>query len=143
MHTEHNKPTGFNLRNIKTVSSFELSIKDTEGNPTGVTFTLAGPTHPVRKAAEMARSRKVIQSVNKTGRVTMPDPAEAEASKPKDLAALTLGWSGFTDEHGTPIPFSQKEAEALYADPEMQWLVDQVDEALGNKALFTKSASAS
>jgi ABC-type transport system substrate-binding protein len=132
----------FNLRNIKTASSFDLAIKDQDGNPTGVVFTLAGPTHPVRKAMDMAKSRKLIQQANKTGRVTLPDPADAEASKPKDLAQLTLGWSGYVDEAGQPVAYSIEAAEALYADPDMSWLVDQVDEGLGNKALFIRAASA-
>lgn len=137
------QPSGFNLRSIKTAASFSLPIKDTDGNPTGVVFELAGPTHPARKDVEMARNRKVIRDANKHGRVMLPDPAEAEANKPKDLAACTLGWSGYVGEDGVPVPFATATAAALYADPEMQWLVDQVDEALGNKALFTKRASGS
>lgn len=132
---------GFNLRNIKTIDAFELSIKDTDGAPTGVTFTLAGPTHPVRRAAEQARARALINEANKNGKVKLPDPAEAEARRPKDAAALTLGWAGYEADDGTPVPFSTAAAEALYADPEMQWLLDQVEEALGNKQLFTKAAS--
>lgn len=133
---------GFNLRSIKTAQTFDLEIKDTDGNPTGVVFTLAGPNHPSRKALDMARNRQVINSANKTGRVILPDPADSEARKPKDLAVMTLGWSGYADEQGQPVPFAPATAEAMYADPELQWLVDQVDEGLGNKALFTRSASA-
>ena len=129
----------FNLRSIKTVDTFALAIKDTDGNPTGVTFTLAGPTHPVRKALDMARSRKVIQQYHKTGKMALPDPADAEATRTKDLATLTLGWDGYADDNG-PVQHSTAAAEALYSDPAMQWLCDQVDEALGNKALFTKAA---
>lgn len=132
----------FNLRNIKTASSFDLPIKDQDGNPTGVVFTLAGPTHPVRKAIEMAKSRKLIREANKTGRVTLPDPADAEAARPKDLAQLTLGWYGYADEAGTPVEFSAEQAEALFSDPDLAWLLEQVEEGLGNKQLFTKAASA-
>jgi hypothetical protein len=133
----------FNLRSIRTGQQFDLPIKDTDGNPTGVVFTLASPTHPARKSADMARNRQIINEANKTGRVTLPDPADSEAKKPKELATCTLGWGGYADEKGETVPFSQATAEALYADLEMQWLVDQVEAALGNKALFTRSASAS
>lgn len=130
---------GFNLKTIATVDQFEVKIKDTEDNPTGVVFTLAGPNHPVRKAQEQARSRKLISEANKTGKVKIPDPADAEATRPKDLAQLTLGWSGYDDETGAPVPFSATAAEALYADPKLKWLLDQIEEALGNKQLFTKA----
>ena len=131
----------FNLRSIKTVDQFDLSIKDLEGNPTGVVFRLAGPTHPVRKAVDQAKARKMINEANKTGKVKLPDPADTETNRPKDLAAFTLGWSGFVDEQGAPVQFSTAAAEALYSDPEMLWLADQVDEALGNKQLFTTRAA--
>ncbi len=135
--------TGYNLKSIKTVSSFEFPVKDHDGNPTGVVFVLAGPTHPAREAVEMARNRRLIQAANKTGRVTLPDPAEIKASRVKELAACTLGWTGYADETGQPVAYSTATAEALYADPEMLWLTDQVEEALGNKSLYTKPASAS
>ena len=132
---------GFNLRSIKTVDEFDLPIKDQDGNPTGVVFHLAGPTHPVRKAQEQARARKLINEANKHGKVRLPDPADVESSRPKDLAAMTLGWSGYDGDDGQPVPFSAATAEALYADPEMKWLADQVDEGLGNAALHTKRVS--
>lgn len=133
----------FNLKKIKTASTFELPIKDTDGNPTGVTFTLAGPTHPVRKAQQMAKNRQLIQQANKNGRVMLPDPQDTEAIKPKDLAQLTLGWAGYVDDNGQPVAYSPAAAEALYADPDMLWLVEQVEEGLGNKQLFTKVAAPS
>lgn len=133
----------FNLRSIRTGQQFDLPIKDTDGKPTGVVFTLASPTHPARKAADMARNRQLINEANKTGRVTLPDPDDTEAKKPKELAVCTLGWGGYADEKGEPVPFATATAEALYGDLEMQWLVDQVEAALGNKALFTHNASAS
>jgi len=132
----------FDLHSIKTVQTIDYEIKDPDGNPTGVTFTLAGPTHPQRKAADHARQRKILREVGKTGRPTVTDPAEVEAERPKLLAAMTLGWSGYAVD-GQPVPFSTEVAEKLYADPEMKWLADQVDEALGNTRLFTRAASAS
>jgi hypothetical protein len=130
---------GFDLRSIKTVDQFELPIKDQDGTPTGVTFVLAGPTHPVRKALDQAKSRKLINEANKHGRFKIPDPADAEATRPKDLAALTLGWSGYEAE-GQQVPFSTEAAALLYADPELKWLADQVDEGLGNASLHTRRA---
>jgi hypothetical protein len=135
--------TGFNLRSIKTTASFSLPIKDADGNNTGVFFELAAPTHPARKAIDMASRRRMIRASNKTGRLAIPDPEESEADRPKHLAACTLGWSGYIDESGQPVPFSTQAALSLYEDPEMQWLADQVEDGLGNKQLYTKPASGS
>lgn len=129
---------GFNLKSIKTVQTFDYQVKDEQGNPTGVIFTLAGPNHPIRKAAQMAANRKLIASARKTGKVELPDPEDAEAQRIKDLAAFTLGWSGYTDENGQDVRHSTEAAAALYADPELLWLSNQIDAALGESDRFTK-----
>ena len=130
----------FNLKKIKTVETFKVEIKDEQGNPTGVVFTLAGPNHPVRKAVQMALNRKMIAHANKTGKVQLPDPEDAEKDRVKNLVSFTLGWTGYGDDAGLEIPFSQATAQALYADPEMMWLADQVEAALGEKHRFTQRA---
>lgn len=129
----------FNLRSIKTLDTFAAEIKDQDGNPTGVTFILAGPTHPVRKAVVHATHRKMMASARRSGQVELPDPEETEKERIANLAKFTLGWIGYADETGD-VPFSEAAAKALYADPEMTWLADQVDAALSNKQLFTKRA---
>lgn len=131
----------FNLRRIRTLDTFEFPVKDADGNPTGVVFTLAGPTHAVRQAQEQAKARRLVNEANKTGKVKLPDPAEAQAQRPAEVAALTLGWAGYVGDDGQLVPFSTEAARELYADPAMQWLLEQVEEALGNKTLFTKAAS--
>lgn len=128
---------GFNLKSIKTVQTFDYEVKDEQGNPTGVIFTLAGPNHPIRKAAQMAANRKLIASARKTGRVELPDPEDAEAQRVKDLTAFTLGWRGYSDENGE-VAFTPEAAAALYGDPELLWLSNQIDAALGEQDRFTK-----
>lgn len=128
---------GFNLKSIKTVQTFDYEIKDEQGNPTGVIFTLAGPNHPIRKAAQMAANRKLIASARKTGRVELPDPEDSEVQRVKDLTAFTLGWRGYADENGE-VAFTPEAAAALYGDPELLWLSNQIDAALGEQDRFTK-----
>lgn len=129
---------GFNLKSIKTFPTFDYEIKDEQGNPTGVVFTLASPNHPVRKAAQHAANRKLINSANKHGKVELPDPADAEKQNIRDLAEFTLGWRGYTDESGQDVPYSVETAAAMYADPELMWLLKQVETALGENDNFTK-----
>ena len=133
---------GFNLKSIKTVQTFDYEVKDEQGNPTGVIFTLAGPNHPIRKAAQMAANRKLIASARKTGRVELPDPEDAEAQRVKDLTAFTLGWRGYADESGE-VAFTPEAASALYGDPELLWLSNQIDTALGEQDRFTKRVGTS
>ena len=129
-----------NLRSIKTVDTCTADIKDQDGNPTGVTFILAGPTHPVRKAVAHAAQRKMLAGARRSGQIELPDPEETEKERITNLTKFTLGWSGYANENGD-VPFSEAAARDLYADPEMTWLADQVDAALNNKQLFTKSAA--
>jgi hypothetical protein len=131
----------FNLRSIKTLETFEVEIKDEEGNPTGVFFTLAGPNHPIRKQAQLAVNRKLIAHANKTGKVELPDPEDAEADKIKNLAQSTLGWRGYVNDEGKEVAFSHQEVTELYKAPEMSWLVDFIDNALVEKANFTKRSA--
>ncbi len=130
----------FNLKSIRTLEQFDIEIKDEQGTGTGVVFTLAGPNHPARRQAQLAANRKMIQQANKTGKVELPDPEDSESERLKNLAAATLGWTGYSDETGQAVPFSQKSAHDLYSDPEMLWLVDQVEAAMGAKDRFTKRA---
>jgi hypothetical protein len=131
----------FNLKKIKTLESFDVEIKDEEGNGTGVFFTLAGPNHTVRRTAQLALNRKMIAQANKTGKVELPDPEDSEVERLKNLANATLSWKGYVNDEGQEVPFSTATALALYQDPEMMWLVDQVDTALGAKDRFTKKVS--
>lgn len=131
---------GFNLRSIKTHESFTVEIKDPEGNETGVVFTLASPTHPVRKALDQEVRDKLIAEYSKRGKFAPPKSKDEDKDRATALAKRTLGWEGY-EESGVPVPFSTEAAAALYADPEMKWLADQVDEALGNAQLYTKTAS--
>jgi hypothetical protein len=131
----------FNLKKIKTLEAFDVEIKDEEGNGTGVFFTLAGPNHTVRRTAQLALNRKMIAQANKTGKVELPDPEDSEVDRLKNLANATLSWRGYVNDEGEEVPFSTATALALYQDPEMMWLVDQVDTALGAKDRFTKKVS--
>ena len=133
---------GFNLKSIRQVASAKIQVKDpATGDPTGVIFEMAGPEHPDRKRITFAQSRKFLRSYAKTGRAEMPEPEDAESQKKENLAAFTLGWTGLIDEAGAPVVFSKAAALELYNNPEMGWLVDQLDSALGEKELFiTRSA---
>ena len=128
--------SGFNLKSIKQVDSAMIAIKDPSGAPTGVVFEMAGPEHPERKRITLAQSRKFLKAFNKTGRGAPIEPEEAEIERKENLAAYTLGWSGFADDDGKPVPFSKQAALEMYNNPQMAWLVDQLDKAVTDIEVF-------
>ena len=128
--------TGFNLKSIKQLQSADIEIRDPDGNPTGVVFTMAGPEHPERKRVQFAYQRRLLARAKKTGKVELDDPEEREEQDREMLATFTLGWSGYVDEAGKEVPFSVQAAKEMYADPDMAWLVDQLHQALNEKERF-------
>lgn len=132
----------FNLKSISQVTEAEVEVKDEDGAPTGVFITLAGPTHPDRKRIVFANSRAAIKRFQKSGKPELPDPEEAEQIAIENLAAFTLGWRGYADDTGAPVPFSKQAALALYQDPDMAWLVSQLQRALGETERFMKRSVA-
>ena len=125
-----------NLRIIKSVLSAKVEIKDENSAPTGVYFEIAGPTHPKRKSILLANQRRLQHQLQKTGKVTLDDPAEQEMQARDNLVSFTLGWSGFTDEKGKEVPFSPETARELYENDEYSWLVEQLNNALNEKERF-------
>jgi hypothetical protein len=125
-----------NLRSIKSVLSATVEIKDENGAPTGVFFEIAGPTHPKRKSILLANQRRLQHQLQKTGKVTLDDPAEQEMQARDNLVSFTLGWSGFTDEKGKEVPFSPETARELYESDDYSWLVEQLNNALNEKERF-------
>jgi hypothetical protein len=130
-----------NLRIIKSVLSAKVEIKDENSAPTGVFFEIAGPTHPKRKSILLANQRRLQHQLQKTGKVTLDDPAEQELQARDNLVSFTLGWSGFTDEKGKEVPFSPEAARELYENDEYSWLVDQLNAALNEKERFMQRSA--
>jgi hypothetical protein len=130
-----------NLRIIKSVLSAKVEIKDENSAPTGVFFEIAGPTHPKRKSILLANQRRLQHQLQKTGKVTLDDPAEQELQARDNLVSFTLGWSGFTDEKGKEVPFSPEAARELYENDEDSWLVDQLNAALNEKERFMQRSA--
>lgn len=130
-----------NLKIIKSVLSAKVEIKDENSAPTGVFFEIAGPTHPKRKSILLANQRRLQHQLQKTGKVTLDDPAEQELQARDNLVSFTLGWSGFTDEKGKEVPFSPEAARELYENDEYSWLVDQLNAALNEKERFMQRSA--
>jgi hypothetical protein len=132
-----------NLRQIKSTPEAEVEIKDETGAPTGIFFTLAGPTHPKRKAVVFAAQRRAQTVFQKTGKFALDGPEEQAAQNIDNLVAFTLGWRVAEGSDWTLEPYSDKAARDILEDDSMAWLADQLQTALGEKERFmTRSATA-
>lgn len=127
----------FDFASFEDTPTADVRIKDPKtGATTAMVVTLAGPEHPDRKRILFARQRKARAALSRTGKLTMSDPEDDEADQVDLLVACTLGWKG------AAVPFSPAAARALYNDPKRRWLRDQVQEALDQRELFTRSSAA-
>lgn len=80
----------------------------------------------------------LIRSVNKKANTKKQKKVsfeEAEQSSTELLAALTLSWEGI-EAGGKELKFTHEAAVDLYADPNMKWLREQVDEFVGERSNF-------
>jgi hypothetical protein len=135
MEQAQNTPA-FDFTAYEDTDSADVRIKDPKtGAATTMVVQLAGPEHPARKRITLARQRKMRQVLSRTGKLPMSDPEEDEADQVDLLVACTLGWQG------AAVPFSAKAAADLYNDPKRRWLRDQVQTALDDRELFTRSCA--
>jgi hypothetical protein len=107
--------------------------------PTTSTITLASREHQSRKQIDMARTRKLRNTFNQTGKMPVSDPVDDVADETDYLVASTLGWN--LTQGGAPLLYSVDAARKLYADPKKQWLRTQVLAALNKSELFISSSA--
>src|SRR5688572_10223474 len=98
---------------INSVKELQASVMNVTNPHTGAievgtTVTLAGPTHPGRRALELNQQRIARARINKKGRIELGDPLEDEADQMDKLVACTLDWSGLKRD-GKPIECTTEE----------------------------------
>jgi fumarylacetoacetate (FAA) hydrolase family protein len=112
-------------------TTLELVHPDPEQNPTGVVLTLAGRDSAEVKAVLASITARHIAAQRKGVKAAKQEDIEADAIRL--LAAAVLGWEGLT-ENGEPLPCTPENVTTLLTD--YAWVRRQVDEAIGNDALF-------
>ena len=105
------------------------------GVATSARISIAGPEHPVRKAAVFARMRARRAELMNTGVLKVPDPADDDLDQTAFIAACTLGWSRLAID-GQSLQFSVDAPIKLYGDTRFRWLRDQVLEGLDKRDAF-------
>ena len=66
----------------------------------------------------------------------------SESEQVQKLVAATIGWSGLVMD-GEPYPFNAQNAHRLYSDPGFYWIVEQVQQAMSDRARFFTNGSKS
>lgn len=105
-----------------------------ENIPIGVKIVLAGKDSDrfqkfVRKQANKRTSKW------RPGQKLSFTAEEQEQEKVDLLVACTISWSGVV-MNGEEIPFSPEAAKELYSNPGFSWLVEQIDEFIGDREHF-------
>lgn len=127
------------LEDYDDVSTGTLTVLNPETQaPTTSKITLASREHQSRKQIDLARTRKLRNAFNQTGKVPVSDPVEDYEDETDYLVASTLGWS--LAKGGQPLEFSPAAARQLYTDPKKHWLRAQVVAALNKDSLFIKDS---
>jgi len=129
------------LGSIRTLQQAELELRHpATAESLGVWFVLAGPEHPSRKRVRTDVARKLRDQLM-SGSVDEDDTERAELEV---LVAATLGWHGPVVDGvqtpvtlgGAPLAYSADAARALYENPELHWLRQQVRAAVDRASLF-------
>lgn len=98
----------------------------------GITFKVAGIDSDVHKKAARDAQRKRLNTLARGGQMKLT-PEELEAEGLALLVVCVLDWSG-VEEKGVPLPCTPQNVEKVFeACP---WIKDQIDSAIGDRALF-------
>ena len=121
----------------------EYILKDPKTEaPTEVVLQLAGPEHPLRKARNHKRLRKMRNDVAKGGKIKFDDPTEEEEDDKKFLASIILGWNKMPTRAGN-IEYSPDAALKLMQDPKRAWMREQIAKAIDERDSFIVSCAGS
>ena len=114
---------------VPLVSPLGDVIIGNDGKP--VTFYIYGQdSKKFRDTINEIRRR----NVGKKAKVKTPDEEDAEVIE--RLADLTAGWSNNFDLDGEAFTYSRENAIKLYSDSRFQWLYEQINRAVMNRANF-------
>lgn len=108
-------------------------LEGTDGKP--IQFFILGQDSKKFKA-DVADARKQAQS-NVKKRVKSVDEEEAEAIE--RIAGYTVGWTENFKLDGKDFPFSTENAIKLYSDMRFQWIYEQINRAIMNRANFLQA----
>lgn len=125
------------LSSIKLAESSVLDVLNPEtGEQCGAKITLMSPEHPDARAHAMRIERERRSRAARSKRLAPEDPETQREQFIDRIAYMTLGWTGFEEDDGLPMAFSQERAREIYSNPAFAWVRDQVIEFIGERENF-------
>lgn len=133
------------LSSIKLADTGVLNVINPDtGEPAGATITLMSPEHPKARAQAMQAERARRAAAARVKRQAPEDPETQRERFLDRLAYMTIGWSGFEEDDGSPMVHSEERAREIYGNPAFAWVRDQVIEFIGDRENFiVRSATTS
>jgi hypothetical protein len=113
---------------------FEIDLKHPgTGESVGATIVVVGSDGATYMAKVRELQRQHMHRVKRNPKASR-SPQEIHDDAIQLVAACVTGWSGIEDDKGT-IVFSEANAIKLFTDH--QWIFEQVDAAINDRANFT------
>lgn len=121
---------------INIVSPLGDVVIGSDGNP--VQFFVLGQDSKKFKA-DISEARRQAQAQTKTNNKKTKSPEEEEAEAIVRIAGYTVGWTNNFELDGDKFPFSQENAVKLYSDARFQWIYEQINRQIMNRANFLQA----
>ncbi len=130
----------FEITSLAAKDTFTLELHNADDEPlhdadgNALSVTIYGPGSKVYAKEKAAQNQRLINRVNKRGKVKL-SLEEQRSEAAKFLAACTVSFNGWVYQGKA----DQESIEAAYNDPSIGFIVEQVDRAIGDWANFTKN----
>jgi hypothetical protein len=86
--------------------------------------------------ADIAEARRQAQTQTKANNKKLKTPEDEEYDSIVRIAGYTVGWTNNFMLDGKEFPYSQENAIKLYLDPRFQWIYEQINRQIMNRANF-------
>jgi len=136
----------FKVGSVVVSDTADVEMRDPEtGAPLGWVVTVAGPEHPLHSTKILERQRKLRVSMTLESREKVIERALDEESQNRlDLVCTcVIAWRGLVDGNGAEILCNPQEVRVLFGAKGHSWMVDQIAEALADKARFLMRSASS
>ena len=107
-----------------------------DGEETGEIIYVRGRLSDVAEQLQQRAVREMQKQYKRHNKFEPKDPQDQTEERIDYAVACTIGWEGIEDATGTPLPFSAAAAKKLYTDNRL--ILEAIDAAIGNDALFLK-----
>jgi hypothetical protein len=113
----------------------QLVHPDTQEVIEGVTITLLGQDSKVYRKIHLAKQQAALNRMSKGKRATDLKAEQLQESVIDDLVKLTVAWTGFEDGDEF-LECTQENARAIYSDEGLNWIKEQAEEFVADRANF-------